>query len=82
MGRLPVMLVLLMAAVLPLGGCEATVLGENKHGIWFREPFIGSGHTQSQALRHCAQFGKTANYVGTLDPGQGMTLPVVAYNCE
>jgi len=35
-----------------------------------------------QAERHCAKFGKTASYAGTLDPTKGFSLPVVAYNCQ
>jgi hypothetical protein len=72
----------LLTSALPIAGCGATVLGENKQGIWFREPFIGFGGMESAAERHCAQFGKTAERVGTLDPGQGYTLPVVAFNCK
>ena len=64
-----------------LSACGATVVGENPEGIWFREPFIGGGMA-GQAARHCAKYGKTAVYAGTLDPTQGYALPVVAYNCR
>ena len=79
--RMPVMLAVVVP-VLMLAGCGATVVGENKDGIWFREPYVGGWDMQSDASRHCAQYGKTAVRAGTLDPTQGYALPVVAYNCK
>jgi hypothetical protein len=73
---------LLSACVAMLSGCGATVVGENPEGIWFREPFIGGGDMAGQAARHCAKYGKTGVYAGTLDPTQGYALPVVSYNCQ
>jgi hypothetical protein len=35
-----------------------------------------------QAARHCAKYGKTAAYAGTLDAAHGYALPVVSYNCR
>ncbi|MBK8211099.1 MAG: hypothetical protein IPK78_15215 [Rhodospirillales bacterium] len=78
-------LVTLLAVLVPLSmlaGCGATVLGENKDGIWFREPYAGGWDMQSEATEHCAKFGKKAVRAGVLDPTQGYALPVVAYNCE
>jgi hypothetical protein len=72
---------LISACMALLHGCGATVVGENPEGIWFREPFIG-GDMAEQAARHCAKYGKTAAYAGTLDPTQGYALPVVSYNCR
>lgn len=68
--------------VLMLGGCGATVVGENKDGIWFREPYIGGWDMQSDATRHCAKYGKTAVRAGSLDPTKHYALPIVAYNCQ
>ena len=62
-----------------LAGCAASVLGADREGIWFREPFIG-GSMQSQAEAHCAQYGKRAVLQGRLEPTR-FALPVVAYNC-
>ena len=73
---------LLSAFVTLLGGCGATVVGENPEGIWFREPFIGGGDMAKRASRHCAKYGKAGVYAGTLDPTEGYALPVVAYNCR
>lgn len=73
-------------AILLLGlaaaGCEATVVGSNPEGIWFRDPFIGGSDMQGQANRHCARYGKTAVLQGTLDPAQGYALPITAYDCR
>jgi hypothetical protein len=80
MHRMPMLL--LIAATLLLSGCQATAVGENPDGIWFRVPFIGGYSMQEQANRHCAQYGKTAVYQGTLDPTQRYALPVAAYNCQ
>lgn len=81
MRLLSVKLVLVLP-VLILGGCGATVLAENKDGIWFREPYVGGWGMQGDAARHCEQFGKRAVRAGDLDPTRGYALPVVAYNCE
>ena len=80
--RVAMRMFLILACVLPLAGCGATVLGQNRDGIWFREPYIGGGWMQSQAEEHCAAYGKTAVYAGTLDPTKGYALPVVSYNCR
>ena len=64
-----------------LGGCQATVVGSNRDGIWFRDPFLGGGDMAGQAQRHCAQYGRTAALRGTLEPTQ-YALPVVAYDCQ
>jgi len=66
---------------LAAGGCEATVVGSNPDGIWFRDPFIGGFDMNQQAARHCAKYGKTAVLRGTLDPAQGYSLPITAYDC-
>jgi hypothetical protein len=79
--RVTVMLAVLLPALM-LGGCGATVVAENKEGIWFREPYAGGWDMQSDAARHCAKYGKKAVYAGTLNPTQGYALPVVAYNCQ
>jgi hypothetical protein len=71
---------MLVICVLALAGCEATVMGSNPEGIWFREPFVGGGAMRAQADRHCAKYGKAAVYKGTLEPTQ-YALPVVAYDC-
>jgi hypothetical protein len=75
-------LALMTACVALLSGCGATVVGEDPEGIWFREPFIGGGDMAEQAARHCAKYGKTAAYAGTLDAAHGYALPVVSYNCR
>ena len=82
MRRMPMLVAATLMLSGLLSGCQATVVGENPDGIWFREPFIGGGSMQAQATRHCAQYGKTAVYQGTLDPTQGYALPVAAYNCQ
>lgn len=72
----------MLAALLPLlmlAAC-ASVAGENKEGIWFREPFIGGWDMQEEADRHCAKFGKTAVRAGDLAP-TGYALPIVSFNC-
>ncbi|MBK8176550.1 MAG: hypothetical protein IPK66_15135 [Rhodospirillales bacterium] len=61
---------------------DATVVGENPDGIWFREPSIGSGNMQEKADKHCAKYGKQAAYRGTLLQNNPYVVPVVAYNCE
>jgi hypothetical protein len=80
-GSLWFRVVLMSVCVALLSGCGATVVGENPEGIWFREPFIGGGDMAGKAERHCAKYGKSGVYAGTLDPTQGYALPVVAYNC-
>lgn len=73
----------MLAALLPLlllAGC-ASVVGENKEGIWFREPFVGGWDMDEEASRHCAQYGKTAVRAGDLNPTRGYALPIVAFNC-
>jgi len=80
--ELTIQKVLFIAGVMLLAGCGATEVGSTKQGIWFREPFVGTGDMAGQAERHCAKFGKTASYAGTLDPTKGFSLPVVAYNCQ
>ncbi|MFO1120253.1 MAG: hypothetical protein U1E38_09235 [Rhodospirillales bacterium] len=71
----------MLAALLPLllAACSS-VVGENKQGIWFREPFIGGWDMQDEADRHCAKYGKTAVRAGDLEP-TGYALPVVSFNC-
>ena len=79
--RMPLMPAILLL-VLMLGGCGATVVAENKDGIWFREPYIGGWDMQSDATSHCAKYGKTAVRAGSLDPTKHYALPIVAYNCQ
>jgi len=73
---------LVIAGVALLSGCGATVMGANPEGIWFREPFIGTGGADAAAREHCASYGKTAVYKGTLAPAKGYALPVIAYDCR
>lgn len=85
MGRMKVpmrVLRVMVAVLLPLlmlAACSS-VVGENREGIWFREPFIGGWDMQDEADRHCAKFGKTAVRAGDLNP-TGYALPVVSFNC-
>ena len=83
-----VVLMVLLGAT--LSGCivpiiesvDATVVGENPQGIWFREPSIGSGNIPEKAKKHCAKYGKQAVYQATMLQNNPYVVPVVAYNCE
>ena len=83
-----VLLMVLLGATLT--GCivpiiesvDATVVGENPEGIWFREPSIGSGNMQQKAVKHCAKYGKQAVYQATMLQNNPYVVPIVAYNCE